>query len=130
MSLLEPSPPVRVSLRGPEAARQARRAVEELLVAEGVSQQRIYDAVLIASELVANAIQVIGHCTFAAHLGDDDTLRLEIADTSSHMPRMPERDVARVGGHGLRIVQQLCSRWGVVDHGDAKTVWVEMNLDR
>ncbi|MFF8595091.1 ATP-binding protein [Streptomyces sp. NPDC015220] len=95
----------------------ARRAVHAFLVrAARVAQTRVttrgaQDAQLVVSELVANAVRhAPGPCGLVLELSADRArLDITVWDTSPVLPRVNERDGARVGGHGLYLVQ-ACSR--------------------
>ncbi|MFD7922354.1 ATP-binding protein [Streptomyces sp. NPDC059740] len=89
------------------------------------------DVLLVASELVTNACL---HADGPEELRLRYTakvLRLEVSDngSGSPAPRTPHQ-AGRPGGHGMFIVQRLCSDWGVVHHpdGTGKTVWAELTL--
>ncbi|MBD3546320.1 ATP-binding protein [Streptomyces sp. JV180] len=87
------------------------------------------DVLLVVSELVTNACLHaegpeelrIGHTPKA--------LRVEVVDRGAGQPapRTPHR-AGRPGGHGMFIVQRLCTDWGVLRSEDApgKTVWAEL----
>jgi len=94
------------------------------LLAIGMSAARIDDAVVVASELIAN---VLVHTTSTASVtvtAEAERLCVGVADDSSEMPDLQPADPARVGGNGLRIVDDFAEAWGatpVPDHG--KIVW-------
>lgn len=84
-------------------------------------------AVLVVSELVTNAIQAADECTlsawFAAGIG---AVRIEVTDTARGAPAIRPLGDGRAGGHGLRIVDHISTRWGVVEHDLGKTTWAEI----
>ena len=114
----------------PRSAAHARHALADLLLDRGVDGEEKDLAVLVASELVTNAI---------CHGRDPIALR---ADVTEHMVRVEVSDRgAQLGGNadypdpwsttgrGLAIVEAVSRDWGVEWHGDAgKTVWVELEV--
>lgn len=103
------------------AASQARHAIAEMCG----SGQFFKDAQAVTSELVANVIQ---HTASGGMLRgfDGDPLRIEAHDTSSTLP-VTNTYQADVGGHGLRIVGLLASRWGSKLTSTGKVVWAEFD---
>ncbi len=86
---------------------------------------------LVVSELVTNAVlhgaDPIEVCVSCA----PQIVRIEVTDrdpdTSAVAIRARRPDLP--GGWGLEIVGALTRRWGTVGHGDAKTVWAELDRD-
>ncbi|MFJ9775402.1 ATP-binding protein [Kitasatospora sp. NPDC101157] len=90
---------------------------------------RAGDIVLLAAELVSNAmLHADGAVELALHI-TTARLRIAVSDRSPALPelRRPHRP-GLPGGHGLFIVQQTCDRWGAAPHRDGKTVWAECDL--
>jgi DNA-binding NarL/FixJ family response regulator len=86
------------------------------------------DAVVIASELVANAIEH-GRTGFDLRLAlrDRGVLRIEVSDRGdgSPEPQLPSTESER--GRGLLIVSALAASWGIQpSRGDGKVVWAEI----
>ena len=88
------------------------------------------DALLIASELVTNALR---HGKPEIVLALDlhtDRLRIEVHDAGDELPAMPEPlpESVHTGGRGLLIVAATASDWGVVrvDGRPGKTVWAQV----
>ena len=83
---------------------------------------------LLASELVSNAIRHAGAESIELCCDVDPThVRVEVADfgngfTGELRPRNPRRE----GGWGLYIVDELASRWGVME-GSGTRVWFEID---
>ena len=109
----------------PAAAREALCEVDELGPVIG-------DAMLVASELVTNAVRHSG-CR------GDHTIEVRIGVSrnrlliSVHDPGITGRAVAPriydelgIGGWGLRIVEQLSRRWGS-ERPDGYRVWAELS---
>jgi hypothetical protein len=83
------------------------------------------DAVLLMSEICANAIQHShsrrpgGRFTVEAEVRDDDSVRVQVTDEGGCWQPQQTRTDGR--GHGLDIVRALAEDWG--RHGDAATGW-------
>jgi anti-sigma regulatory factor (Ser/Thr protein kinase) len=114
---------------GPAAPRAARRALSDALGGR-LGEHVAADALIIVSELVANAIRHGGARTerdeVAIHAAlRDSALRLEVTDPGpgfepgGHGPRAD-------GGYGLHLLDRLATRWGVSGAGPV-TVWVELD---
>jgi anti-sigma regulatory factor (Ser/Thr protein kinase) len=111
--------------RDAAAARAARRLVTTWMrdtpIPEGVKD----DVALVTSELVTNAVL---HA-----MGDDLHLRLrgaapggcllEVEDHYEGWPSLRAPDSTRAGGHGLRLLEELTSAWGVTATAAGKIVW-------
>ncbi|MDF9813579.1 ATP-binding protein [Streptomyces sp. SPB162] len=87
------------------------------------------DVLLVVSELVTNACLHADGPDELRLIHSPKVLRLEVADSGDGepTPRVPHR-AGRPGGHGMFIVQRLCSDWGVARHSErpGKTVWAEL----
>jgi len=124
--LFDRPPHVHQELTGKTAARDARRCIARLLP-DGVSEEVRSDVLLLVSEIVTNAIKAAGSCTIGAwYRADEGVVRVEVVDTSPDLPQIQERSSARVGGHGLRVVDAVSSDWGVIHRARGKAVWFEL----
>ncbi|WP_409496560.1 ATP-binding protein [Amycolatopsis sp. cmx-11-12] len=110
------------------ATRDVRHGVREMLGRyRGLT---VDDAVLVADELISNAHRH-GEAPRACRLGvthQGRYLRIEVDDSSPRQPRRRTPDGS--GGRGLMLIDRLSSAWGIQNHADHKTVWVELALDR
>ncbi len=113
----------------PAAPRSARAAFRGLPAVASVRD----DAVLVVSELVANAVIHSGCApeetvAVQAFLGDR-CVRIVVEDPgwSSHEPLIPTRARPHGGGLGLRVVQRIAQRWGV-ERRRGRIVWAELAL--
>jgi serine phosphatase RsbU (regulator of sigma subunit)/anti-sigma regulatory factor (Ser/Thr protein kinase) len=119
----------------PSAVASARRFVRESLISWDLpdSDDRVADAVLLASELVTNAV---------VHAGTQVQLTCRLTGTTveiSVLDRHPARvipdppssaaDVDRPSGRGLLLPAALSSSWGVTYAPAAKTVWFRLGPD-
>jgi serine phosphatase RsbU (regulator of sigma subunit)/anti-sigma regulatory factor (Ser/Thr protein kinase) len=120
------------------AASQARSFIRETLGNWdiSVSESATDDAVLLASELVANAVQ---HAGTSLELGCrlvavDAFDALEVTVTDRHPTRIvPEpqaqpEDTYAERGRGLTLPAALAASWGVTYTSAAKTVWFRIAL--
>jgi anti-sigma regulatory factor (Ser/Thr protein kinase) len=88
-------------------------------------------AVLLADELVTNAIVHAGSelgVTVVAHARQ---LRVNVSDASHALPVVQEEEGhLRESGRGLHLVDALATAWGVIPHAAGKTVWFELARSR
>ncbi|MER5888725.1 ATP-binding protein [Streptomyces sp. NPDC001941] len=113
----EPTPPLRYSTAWEEEhapIAEARKAVRALLARAGhLPEHRVsQDAQLVVSELVTNAHRHApgpGGIELEV-LPDSALLRIVVRD-SSPAPLAPRaHDARRIGGHGLNLVNRLCTQ--------------------
>lgn len=97
------------------------------------------DAVVLASELVTNAVVHAGTSAEVLCLRraeDDDSVRIEVADRYPNrtLPLHPGEDerrgpeLEREGGRGLILCAALSTRWGVEYSPSHKRVWFQLDL--
>jgi hypothetical protein len=101
------------------------------------------DALLIASELVTNAVSVTGMLTenptwreleklnlvMVRLVGLQDSVVIEVWDVSDELPTLKHVDNDAENGRGLLLVQQLAKRWGSYHIAGGKVVWAECALE-
>jgi serine/threonine-protein kinase RsbW len=113
-----------ISLKlGPAAAAEARRQVEAAIYAYRAPVDASV-AVLLASELVANAIRHQAGET--AELVIDVTcgqLRVDVHDTSGSLPVLMDAPADAEGGRGLMLVATLSTDWGFYRTPAGKAVY-------
>ena len=103
---------------------EGRRFVAKTLRDWNVDEDTIEPVMLVANELVANAI-VHAHSSPVLSLGGRRRRpaaprRRRNAGRPIAPPLLPGDD----GGRGLMLVEALCDRWGVDASGSGKSVWV------
>jgi anti-sigma regulatory factor (Ser/Thr protein kinase) len=117
---------------GPEAPSEARRTIAAWLGAV-LAEERLYEAQLLASELVTNSVR-------HAELGEepwieiatsfsDDAVVVEILDSSPGYDPSPPRDLpapAGTGGHGLYLLNRLADEWGFGPEGKSR-IWFRID---
>jgi anti-sigma regulatory factor (Ser/Thr protein kinase) len=105
---------------------RARRIVAASLAAHGFDDL-VEPAVLLASEVVTNAVV---HGGGHARLGvehDHRRIRVTVSDASSARPRRLDLGLDATSGRGVQLLDQLATRWGVDIHpARGKTVWFEL----
>jgi anti-sigma regulatory factor (Ser/Thr protein kinase) len=98
------------------------------IVPTGVTDNAIGDVVLLASELITNAmIHTVGAVGVRAWRSADAEWRVEVSDESRarlRVPTMPQ--VSSVSGRGLSIVDAISTRWGSVNTAGGKRTWFEI----
>jgi anti-sigma regulatory factor (Ser/Thr protein kinase) len=90
------------------------------------------DALLAITELASNAAEHGGtpiQLRVQQH-EHGQRLRVEVADASPQQPRLDASATGDTGGLGLRLVEALCTAWGVVAGQTRKTVWADLPLRR
>lgn len=92
-----------------------------------MSAQFLDDAELLTSELVTNAVVHVGRAFSVQGSCDGTTLRVEVSDLLDTLVALvPVGEERTIGGRGLRIVENLASRWGTDLSPPGKTVWFEL----
>ncbi|MFI7102854.1 ATP-binding protein [Streptomyces sp. NPDC050161] len=122
-------PPVLLLAGEAQSARAAREFVHEYVshhVPE-VSQDHLDTVVLIACELVTNAIRYgtePGDSLRIVIDADETGVRIEVHDPVRRRPRFRPESPHRNRGRGLLILNRLCpDGWGVDDIPMGKAVW-------
>ncbi|WP_406435901.1 SpoIIE family protein phosphatase [Streptomyces sp. NBC_00631] len=111
----------------PTAAATARRCVSGQLAAWKVADEPAFNAELIVSELVTNALRY-GSPPLELRLILDHSLTCEVTDCATTAPRLRHARATDEGGRGLFIVAQLAEAWGARYSTDGKTIWTEQTI--
>ncbi|WP_438948953.1 ATP-binding protein [Streptomyces harbinensis] len=115
----------------PESAATVRRLTRDLLRDHWLlPRQLTEDAVQLAAELAANAVQHAGAHSFGLLVRRRrGWIRLEIRDPSRALPCLlpPGRELD-LNGRGLFLVDALADRWGVDLLPRGKSTWFELRL--
>jgi anti-sigma regulatory factor (Ser/Thr protein kinase) len=123
-----------LSLRhSPDSAAIARRSLASAFRKAGLDADQVFDAALIASELVSNAVRhgvplPSGQITMLWTL-EADGYYIAVTDggNASRVAPQPAEPYSTTG-RGLMIVAALSRDWGVSREGNAITVWARASL--
>jgi len=103
------------------------RAHVRAAVSGWTDQTRVRDALLLTTELVANAITHGGPAVILRSSLVGGRLRVEVFDAAAGHPRMRATWAGSGRGRGLAIVDELADGWGVLPSpAGGKTVWFEL----
>jgi anti-sigma regulatory factor (Ser/Thr protein kinase) len=113
---------------GPEAASEARRAVNRL--AEHLQPDILEDVRFLVNELVTNGVK---YGTGPIHLQAEVTdrrVRVDVKDRGGGFePDVRVPGTEQTSGRGLFLVERMADRWGV--RGSERThVWFEIDCER
>lgn len=113
----------------PVSAARVRHAIFDDLEAHGIDRESIDSVVLIASELMANAVRHADAGQQGLRVSwelDADAVRVDVADEDPDIPspRIPQPSEA--GGRGLTIVDALSYEWGFDRLPRGKRVWARI----
>jgi CheY-like chemotaxis protein/anti-sigma regulatory factor (Ser/Thr protein kinase) len=108
------------------SVRMARRFVAKTLE-EWHLDPLMDDALLVTSELAANAItHAESDCQIRLSL-NPASLRIDVVDTGAGTPEPQPASATEEGGRGLHLVAAITSAWGLeMVPGDGKVVWAEL----
>lgn len=111
----------------PAAPGAVRRRLRTLLACWGLARDDVDVVVLVANELVSNAVDHAA-TTMTVTVGrDDDRILLGVTDGSAAPPLVRPHDPLGARGRGMQLVQALAQRWECVPVvGGGKTVWAEV----
>ncbi|MFE2051635.1 ATP-binding protein [Streptomyces sp. NPDC059459] len=122
-----------------ESVPQARHAVRDLLVRQGVpvSDDVTQGLLLIVSELVTNAVRhaaVLSPVLAVEVAVGPEWVRLSVEDDHPYRPTALEADHGRTGGRGLLLVREITREAGGacdVAHtaGGGKVIWAALPLE-
>jgi anti-sigma regulatory factor (Ser/Thr protein kinase) len=140
MSVRQPPPdPIRHEERSNQAmatfprdvasVASAREWLASFLNSRGVAVRVAKDAALVLSELVTNALRhALGEIVTRSSVADHQVV-LSVTDSCGDLPTMLPPDATRIGGMGLRVVDEVADAWGVAAFPGGKTVWAQLNTD-
>ena len=114
----------------PAMAAVVRRSIAADLADRAVSQDRIDDVVLVASELVSNAVVHAGNRTDeeldVTWDVQPDYVLVKVLDASPDLPLRRSTNDTDTRGRGLSIVAALALDWGVRRTTAGKQVWARV----
>lgn len=86
------------------------------------------DALLVASELVTNAVRATGLVAVQLRVAGP-SLYVEVWDNVPGIPEVKRPEADAEGGRGLHLVETLATRWGICHpRSGGKVVWAELPL--
>lgn len=104
-----------------------------MLVARGDGHpQLIEDVRLLVSELATNSLVhggVRDEGEFTLAIETNGVIRVEVIDHGPGFDPSSRRGQPDVGGFGLRLVDRIAVRWGVVRAREGTRVWFELEPD-
>jgi anti-sigma regulatory factor (Ser/Thr protein kinase) len=116
------------------SAALVRHSIADDLAGNAVARDSIDDVVLVASELVGNAVMhTDAECTDDLNVSwevEPAAVIVRVADLSADLPRQRDPDDAVTGGRGLAIVAAIASDWGVQRSSYGKQVWARVPVQR
>ncbi len=131
---------VTMARRFPARREEVKRARDYVGAALGEAHERRYDAMLVASELVGNAVQHGSRRSGPVTSGEAATevevsvtfvrrgVLLAVRDGGSPViPQIRPLDGEDIGGRGLALVDLLARRWGFHRDSAGTLVWAELD---
>src|SRR4029077_18535637 len=110
-----------------DAPRAARGFVADALRRWGHSGILLQDSQLVVSEVATNAVVHARSAFSVLARREGSGVRLSVCDLSTAEPVLGSSpDVLAPSGRGLRLVDDITSRWGVDRTRAGKTVWAEL----
>lgn len=103
-----------------------RRELVDLLLEVPSPSWSADDVVVVAGELVANAIEHAGGARRLHVFGTARGVLVEVADDAVREPAPRPSDPAHERGRGFTIVGALSDRWGWRPDGRGKCVWAAL----
>jgi anti-sigma regulatory factor (Ser/Thr protein kinase) len=113
----------------PASAAEARRFIGRALQPLTTPEHREI-GILLASELVTNALLYAEGRIRVGVASDDAKVRISVRDRSAAPARPKQVSVEATSGRGLSLVERLASSWGVEQvPNDGKEVWFELPVN-
>jgi anti-sigma regulatory factor (Ser/Thr protein kinase) len=102
---------------------EGRRFVAKTLREWDVDEETIEPVMLVANELVANAIVHAHSAPVLSLEGTGTDLMLRVADEAPDLKVERRETPGEDGGRGLVLVEALCDGWGVDASESGKCIW-------
>jgi anti-sigma regulatory factor (Ser/Thr protein kinase) len=110
------------------SVRDARQLVGEAMA--GYAPDIRDAAILLAGEVVTNAVVHGGGWFLLQVEAFPDRLRVEVTDSTPGDPHVLRMTAEREHGRGMAIVDTLATDWGTDHQGTHKVVWFELGVRR
>lgn len=113
----------------PSSSSEARRRVSIVLESRDLADVAATVA-LVVSELATNAVLHARTPFEVRVVPQDSVVRIEVHDQTGRPPSKRDFSDQASSGRGLRLVEELCTAWGVEpdSDGSGKTVWAEVSV--
>ncbi|MFN2563084.1 MAG: ATP-binding protein [Jatrophihabitans sp.] len=116
------------------SAALVRHSIADDLARRGIDTDSIDDVVLVASELVGNAVRHAA-ASFDSSLAvswdvEPDAVVVRVVDGSPDPPRQRSSNDHDTSGRGLAIVAAVSADWGVRRNERGKQVWARVGIVR
>lgn len=95
---------------------------------EDAAYSRVADAVLITSELVANAAKFCTHELDLLLVAHRDRIEIAVTDDNPEPAVLKRPGPLIPGGRGLLLVSALAEHWGQQQEQGRKTVWARLSV--
>jgi anti-sigma regulatory factor (Ser/Thr protein kinase) len=107
-----------------QACTLARNAVREFCSTRDLADVA-YDAELLTSEVVSNAIRHSDGMLTVLLVCANNTIAVAVSDNNPHVPSLPAAapDVLAESGRGLTVLSNIAGDWGMSPGSGGKTVW-------
>jgi anti-sigma regulatory factor (Ser/Thr protein kinase) len=109
----------------PASCRDARQAVRRFCSDQSMGDVTD-DAVMLTSELMANAVEHSKGMVTLLALVVDESLVVAVRDDSDDLPELTDPPSYAERGRGLQVVEALAGDWGVDRQSSGKTVWFRL----
>lgn len=113
------------------SAALVRHSIADDLAGRAIAPDSIADVVLVASELVGNAVLHTDGHDEAAGLSvawdvEPGAVVVRVGDPSDELPHRRPSTETDTGGRGLAIIAAIASDWGVRRNRPGKQVWARV----
>jgi anti-sigma regulatory factor (Ser/Thr protein kinase) len=109
----------------PASCRDARQAVRRFCSDQSMGDATD-DAVMLTSELMANAVEHSKGMVTLLALMVDEALVVAVRDDSDDLPTLTDPPSYAERGRGLQVIDALAGDWGVDRQASGKTVWFRL----
>lgn len=114
----------------PASAAVVRNEIAADLTTHSLTQDSVDDVLLVASELVGNAVvhaePVADDSLDVGWDVEDGVVTVRVNDGSDEQPRRKDVSASALGGRGLAIVAAIAADWGVQSAAGGKQVWARV----
>jgi anti-sigma regulatory factor (Ser/Thr protein kinase) len=105
---------------------RVRMLLRSQLLDWGIDKERLMPIVLVAKELVGNAVEHAQTAFEVVVFFDGGVVGIKVRDYSITPPQRRPHDPLATRGRGLNMVARLAVQWSFVEHADGKTVWADV----